>query len=389
MRRIPGEPDQSKMENEPGNNSDQDQRGDNARLMDDVDICKCKGCNVSYKSLLKHLGQKEACHQAYSEQEMNYLKDAVKLAFNAKVSKRKKQHYQENKMSFDEKNSDYYHQNSDKISEKRAEYYLKNKEVLVGKIKQRQIDKKVQEQKAKAEAEAVKGGHKRDKKEAEEHREKSPLEEAIKVRLESISSNEMTARNINRVEGEFLKDTRLKQILKLKLKPLSEGEKQKLINLEKVIANKYKSFEEEIDVIMIDVKGFMKETFESMEDMYKKTKIIDRKFHQLYKAIYSKDEPESPDRILKEWKEVQNEVDIELIALSLKLNVPVPYSPKCWSNCKRPCDLHIYPDPDELRNEWTKYIEDTEENSVMRSKIIRNYTSVLFNIYNNKNPLEF
>ena len=121
-------------------------------------------------------------------------------------------------------------------------------------------------------------------------------------------------------------------------------------------ANFFTCFEEEIDVIMIDVKGFMKETFESMEDMYKKEKIIDRKFHQLYKAIYSKDEPESPDRILKEWKEVQNEVDIELIALSLKLNVPVPYSPKCWSNCKRPCDLHIYHDPDELRNEWTKYI---------------------------------
>ena len=392
------------MENESVNNSDQDQGGANARLMDDLDISKCKGCHVSYKSLLKHLVKKEACHQAYSDQEMNHLKDAVKLACDAKESKRKKMnyqqdkqeilekrkyHYQKNKISISEKRSDYYHQNSDKIVEMRAEYYLKNKEAILEKTKQRQHDKKVQEQKAKAEAEAVKGGHKRDKKEAEEHKEKSPLEEAIKVRLESISSNEMTARNINRVEGEFLKDTRQKQILKLKLNPLSEGEKQKLINLEKVIANKYKSFEEEIDVIMIDVKGFMKETFESMEDMYKKTKIIDRKFHELYKAIYSKDEPESPDRILKEWKEVQNEVDIVLIALSLKLNVPVPYSPKCWSNCKRPCDLHIYPDPDELRNEWTKYIEDTEENSVIRSKIIRNYTSVLFNIYNKKNPLEF
>ena len=193
------------MENEPGNNSDQDQRGDIAGLMDDVDICKCKGCNVSYKSLLKHLGQKGSCHQAYSEQEMNHLKDAVKLAFNAKVRKRmktnyqeekqdilqkRKQHYQKNKqeilekqkqyyqinkISINEKRSDHYHENFDKIVEKKAEYYLKNKEVLVVKIKQRQLDKKVQEQEATAEA--VKGGNNGDSLEVQKEKDEEQMVE--------------------------------------------------------------------------------------------------------------------------------------------------------------------------------------------------------------------
>ena len=164
------------MENEPGNNSDQDQRGDNARLMDDVDICKCKGCNVSYKSLLKHLGQKEACRQAYSEEEMNHLKDTVKLAFNTKVRKRMKTNYQKNKQEILEKRSDHYQENLDKISEERAKYYLKNKEVIVVKIKQRQLDhKKVQEQEATAEA--VKGGNNGDSLEVQKEKDEEQMVE--------------------------------------------------------------------------------------------------------------------------------------------------------------------------------------------------------------------
>ena len=105
-----------------------------------------------------------------------------------------------------------------------------------------------------------------------------------------------------------------------------------MINFEKIITDKYKLFEKEIDAIMIDVKDFQKETFETIEEMYKRETIINRKFHQLYKAIYRKDEPESPDRILKEWKEVQNEVDKELISVSLKYNELPSYSPKCYSH---------------------------------------------------------
>ena len=205
------------MENESVNNSDQDQGDGNAR-MNDMDICKCKGCHVSYKSLLKHLVKKEACHQAYSDQEMNHLKDAVKLACNAKESKRKKMnyqqdkqeilekrklHYQKNKISISEKRSDYYQQNLDKIVDMRAEYYLKNKEAILEKNKQRHHDKKVQEQKAKTEAEVVKGGN--------NEKEKNEGEGAVE-----IHNDEKNQRKKHRVEAE-----KNNQIIIRKKKPIT------------------------------------------------------------------------------------------------------------------------------------------------------------------------
>ena len=360
---------------------------------------RCKACKQIFSKLRQHLSKQSECQKEYSEELLNDIEDARNMYSGRRKSKKYYENhgkrekaqkyqenkgeiarkYQENKASIRAKNNTSYNDHKYGYVETRAKYYQDNKDHLSQKSKKYHQDNKTR----------ISERYKRDKKEAEELQAKADLEKAIEVRLEHFDNDELRARNINRMEGEFLKDTRQKQIKKLKLNALSAEEKQKLINFEKLIIHKYNSFEKEIDAIMIHVNDFKKENFETREEMFKKEKIIDRKFHQLYKAIYRKDEPESPDRILKEWKEVQNEVDIELIALSLKLNVPVPYSPKCWSNCKRPCDLHIYPDPDELRNEWTKYIEDTEENSVMRSKIIRNYTSVLFNIYNKKNPLEF
>ena len=97
---------------------------------------------------------------------------------------------------------------------------------------------------------------------------------------------------------------------------------------------------------------------------------------------------------MKEWKEIQNEVDEGLFSLSVKHNKPPSYSPKCGSDDhiksrSSPCHYCKDQDPDKLRNDWTKYMEDTEENLAKRSKIVRYYTSSLFNIYNTRNPVEF
>ena len=73
-----------------------------------IDVNKCKKCKSHYNSLLKHLGQRMVCHQAYTELELKNLKHAVKLKSNEKISRRKKEYYQRNYEQILHKKADQY-----------------------------------------------------------------------------------------------------------------------------------------------------------------------------------------------------------------------------------------------------------------------------------------
>ena len=77
-----------------------------------IDVNKCKKCKSYYDSLLKHLGQRMLCHQAYSELEMKDLKQAVKQKTKEKILRNKKE---------------YYQKNYEQILQKKADQYLKKK----------------------------------------------------------------------------------------------------------------------------------------------------------------------------------------------------------------------------------------------------------------------
>ena len=306
------------------------------------------------------------------------------------ILKQKAKRYETEKKWMLDRNNVSYWNNRESYTKTRANYYQKNKEKLLSSSKEnyKNNNEKISSKR--------KEDYHQDKKKFYEDKAKSDLEEAIEVRLKFFNEHEIKARNINRVEGEFFKDTRLKLIKRLKSKSLSKGDKQKLINFEKIITDKYKLFEKEIDAIMIDVKDFQKETFETIEEMYNREMIINRKFHQLYKAIYRKDEPESPDRILKEWKQVQNEVDKELIRISLKYNELPSYSPKCYSHSHIVDSLlkdYYCKDKDleTIRKEWTNYMEDEEYEAAKTSEIGRFYVSDYYKYgkHCKRNPVKF
>ena len=77
-----------------------------------IDVNKCKKCKSHYDSLLKHLGQRMVCHQAYTELELKDLKQAVKLKTKEKILRNKKE---------------YYQRNYEQILRKKADQYLKKK----------------------------------------------------------------------------------------------------------------------------------------------------------------------------------------------------------------------------------------------------------------------
>lgn len=163
------------MENDSSNDSNQANGIDNERSLDSSHIYKCKGCNVSFKSLLKHLGQKEVCYQAYSDEEINDLKDYLKLVHNAKVSKRQKKNYKQDRPEILEKKSDYYQKNRSKIREQQAEYYLRKQK----ETQQRQHDQYVQEQRdiAAHAAESLEGGNNDEFSEVKKLKDKTEADE--------------------------------------------------------------------------------------------------------------------------------------------------------------------------------------------------------------------
>ena len=73
-----------------------------------IDVNKCKKCKSYYDSLLKHLGQRMVCHQAYTEHEMKDLKHAVKQKIKEKILRKKKEYYQKNYEKFLQKKADHY-----------------------------------------------------------------------------------------------------------------------------------------------------------------------------------------------------------------------------------------------------------------------------------------
>ena len=54
-----------------------------------IEVNTCKNCKNYYKSLLKHLGQKQQCKNSYSEQELKKVK--VKITSASNSLKREKQ----------------------------------------------------------------------------------------------------------------------------------------------------------------------------------------------------------------------------------------------------------------------------------------------------------
>ena len=98
----------SSMENQTENNANnQIHKESNV-----TDLNKCKKCKSHYDSLLKHLGQRMVCLQAYTELELKDLKQAVKLKTKEKILRNKKE---------------YYQRNYEQILRKKADQYLKKK----------------------------------------------------------------------------------------------------------------------------------------------------------------------------------------------------------------------------------------------------------------------
>ena len=102
-----------------------------------------------------------------------------------------------------------------------------------------------------------------------------------------------------------------------------------------LVFSKYNSFEKEIDAIMTHKKDLEETPWQSEEEwdeFERKFKNIEEHFNQLYTIFPQKDSSECPNRIIKVWKEVQDEMDKFLLNISEELDKPIPYSTQIVSD---------------------------------------------------------
>ena len=341
----------------------------------------CKLCSRTFMkqgSLVDHIHKD---HKNYPEDDVNKLQKEI---FEKKkirereyykknkedILKKNKKKYEENKEHIlDIKKSSYWNNKDDYVAT-RANYYKKNREILLPKNKEYYWQNK------EGISSKRKEWYQQGKKQYFEEQAQSELQELHVRSVGWLNRYEETARDINRCEGRFMKNTRMKHIQKLKLNINSENIKEKLVELEQTIIDKYNSFEKEVDNIKEDVNEYEKEVFETEEILWEKLKIIERKFHQLYKTITTKDEPETPDRIMNEWKKVQDKVDEELVSISLEFNQPLSYGVKCHSdfhsreNSNWPCYCFK---SKELQKTWEEYLQVGKLTSEMKSNVVIMY----------------
>ena len=282
---------------------------------------KCKICKYGQKSLIQHLKKRPSCGKEYSESEWMDLKNGVKMIKKTKESLHKKRNYKHKKEIVLQRNRESYARNKENYKPTRAAYYKANAESM--------------------------------KKEYQESKKNYGLEEKLRwktngrnFRLDKLLTGyENKARKKNEEGKNFLLGTRVQYIEKLKKETVTERTTEKFTQLEQLVFSKYNSFEKEIDLIMTHKKDLEDTPWQSEEEwdeFERKFKNIEEQFNQLYTIISQKDTPECPNRIMKEWKEVQDEMDKFLLNISEELDKPLPYSTKIVS------DLHL--DQDMAKN---------------------------------------
>ena len=139
--------------------------------------------------------------------------------------------------------------------------------------------------------------------------------------------------------------TRVQFIEQLRKETLTNEITEKLTQLEQSVFSKYNSFEKEIDAIMTHKKDLEETPWKTEEEWVafdKKFDNITDQFNQLYTIISQNDSPEYPNRIIKEWNEVQNEMDDFLLNISEELNKPLSYSTMPRYSKKYVPDIHTY-----------------------------------------------
>ena len=96
-----------------------------------IEVNTCKNCKNYYKSLLKHLGQKQQCKNSYSEQDLKKVKVKITSASDSLKREKERVRYQQNKENTLRKRQEYYQKNKQIICKKKSEYYQKNSEKIL------------------------------------------------------------------------------------------------------------------------------------------------------------------------------------------------------------------------------------------------------------------
>ena len=272
---------------------------------------KCKICKYGHKSLIQHLKKNFSCGQEYSESEWMDLRNGVKMIKRSKEYFRKKRNYKNNREVVLQRNRESYARNKDKYKPTRAAYY-------------------------KANAENLKNEYQESKKNYEFEEKLKWKTSGRKFRIdELLTGYENKSRSKNKREKDFLLHTRIHFIEKLGKETLTNRTTEVLTQLKQLVFSKYNSFEKDIDAIMTHKKDLEEIPWKTEEEWDAFQIFFDnitKQFHQLCTVLAPKDAPECPNRIMKEWKEVQDEMDMFLLNISEELNEPLSYSTNCYSD---------------------------------------------------------
>ena len=110
------------------NDSPLDEQNDHEQPTETLlDKFKCKHCLKDFRSLIRHLNQKDECKKHYNESEFAELQNLSKLR-----SKQKQQSWEsEHKWQRNAKRNESYKESRSDVLTKRREHYKKNKELIV------------------------------------------------------------------------------------------------------------------------------------------------------------------------------------------------------------------------------------------------------------------
>ena len=293
--------------------SDDSMASNDSYISDDwiIPTYKCKICKIKFMSLIQHLKKQSSCGKEYTESEWSDLIQGNNMIKKMKAINRKRRNYKNNREVVLKKNRESYTRNKDKYKPTRAAYYKANAESM--------------------------------KKEYQESKKNYGLEEKLRWKTEGrhfrldelLTGYESKARKKNEERKNFLLDTRVQYIEKLKSETVTHTTIEKFTQLELLVFSKYNSFEKEIDAIMTHKKDLEETPWQSEEEwdeFERKFKNIEEHFNQLYTIFPQKDSSECPNRIIKEWKEVQDEMDKFLLNISEELDKPIPYSTQIVSD---------------------------------------------------------
>ena len=325
-------------------------------IMEDI-LQTCKACNITFEdtSLLRHLSQKPSCKDAYGEKEWKYI--------TGWTNERKKCtdsiFYRDNKDSSNFKeqkqlnNAEYWKKNKESISKKRKEKLEKDKISKQGLLKMCKSCKKNMGNKAILKHISQKESCRKDYNEDEmeylrnlankrnkakkskyyegnkssiiteksmrykEEKEKKKEEirrkgiESDKRRFESSKKfKEKEARSHNSVDYSVAKNNFPQVFAEFKTFGLSEEDFQLVSSMENSIEETYNKFENEINKFADQAKELKYEDlwWSILEDMYC---------------------PIEPSLIVKEWHELEFEINLSLKDIATKMKKPYVWTGGC------------------------------------------------------------